>query len=216
MEISFLYLLIFSIFFISLIWILAEKIQNYSIVDIGWAGGFFINVWICYFFSEGWIWRRVLISILVTCWSLRLAFHLAKRIFKLHPVEEGRYQTLRKKWKPKLKIYSFVFFQLQGLLLAILSIPFIIISQNSNIGFSILEFGGFFLFGIALLGESIADAQLQSFKKLKKNGESVCQKGFWNYSRHPNYFFEWLIWVSLFFISLPASWGWTTCFAPLL
>ena len=44
----------------------------------------------------------------------------------------------------------------------------------------------------------------------------VCSVGLWRYSRHPNYFFEWLIWVSFFFFALPAPWGWTTILCPAL
>ena len=46
--------------------------------------------------------------------------------------------------------------------------------------------------------------------------DRVCSAGLWHYSRHPNYFFEWLIWVSFFFFAFPAPWGWTTILCPAL
>ncbi|MBK9772272.1 MAG: DUF1295 domain-containing protein [Candidatus Obscuribacter sp.] len=57
------------------------------------------------------------------------------------------------------------------------------------------------IFVLALAGEGLADSQLESFKKDPANRGKVCQSGLWQYSRHPNYFFEWLVWVAfLFFV----------------
>jgi len=75
---------------------------------------------------------------------------------------------------------------------------------------------GFLLWVIAICGESLADRQLDAFKANPANRGKVCESGLWYYSRHPNYFFEWLIWVAFFLFALPAPWGWATIVAPAL
>ena len=78
------------------------------------------------------------------------------------------------------------------------------------------EWFGFILWLVALGGETLADRQLAGFKADPSNRGKVCRTGLWRSSRHPNYFFEWLVWVSLFVVALPAPWGWITIFAPAL
>jgi steroid 5-alpha reductase family enzyme len=83
-----------------------------------------------------------------------------------------------------------------------------------HLGFS--DWLGFSVWLVAILGESLADRQLAAFKADPSNRGKVCSAGLWKFSRHPNYFFEWLVWVALFLFALPAPWGWTTIFAPAL
>ena len=78
------------------------------------------------------------------------------------------------------------------------------------------EWLGCALWLVALGGETLADRQLAAFKDDPANRGKVCDSGLWRYSRHPNYFFEWLVWVSFFLFALPSPWGWTTIFAPAL
>ena len=42
------------------------------------------------------------------------------------------------------------------------------------------------------------------------------RQGLWRYSRHPNYFFQWLTWVAYALMALAAPWGWIGLLAPLL
>jgi steroid 5-alpha reductase family enzyme len=70
------------------------------------------------------------------------------------------------------------------------------------------------LFAVSIAGESHADAQLNAFKIDPANKGKVCERGLWSASRHPNYFFVWLTWVSFALFALPASWGWLGLVAP--
>ena len=58
--------------------------------------------------------------------------------------------------------------------------------------------------------------QLKQFKANPANKGRVCQAGLWNFSRHPNYFFEWLVWVAFFLFALGSPWGWVTIYCPAL
>jgi steroid 5-alpha reductase family enzyme len=69
---------------------------------------------------------------------------------------------------------------------------------------------------LALIGEAVADAQLAAFKRTPHAPGEVCQRGLWNYSRHPNYFFEWLIWVAWALFALASPYGWLAVACPLL
>jgi steroid 5-alpha reductase family enzyme len=79
-----------------------------------------------------------------------------------------------------------------------------------------LEWAGAALWLFALLGESAADLQLARFKADPSTRGRVCDVGLWRLSRHPNYFFEWLVWCAYFLFALPSPWGWTTVSCPLL
>ena len=53
------------------------------------------------------------------------------------------------------------------------------------------------------------NAEIQKLKFLKKaylenKKKQVCNIGLWKYSRHPNYFSEWMVWNSLILSSLPS------------
>jgi steroid 5-alpha reductase family enzyme len=87
---------------------------------------------------------------------------------------------------------------------------------DSRIGLSLSDVLGFVVWLVAIMGESLADLQLARFKALPANRGKVCSIGLWRYSRHPNYFFEWLIWVALFLFAAPAEWGWTTILCPAI
>jgi steroid 5-alpha reductase family enzyme len=69
---------------------------------------------------------------------------------------------------------------------------------------------------LALGGEAIADAQLSRFRRDPANRGTVCRTGLWRYSRHPNYFFEWVHWWAYVLIGIAAPWGWLALFGPAL
>jgi steroid 5-alpha reductase family enzyme len=78
-----------------------------------------------------------------------------------------------------------------------------------------LEYIGVGVWAISIVGEGIADAQLKMFKNNPANKGKVCSQGLWNYSRHPNYFFESMIWVGYFLFALNADYGWLAILSPI-
>ena len=85
---------------------------------------------------------------------------------------------------------------------------------NSKPGIAPLEWVGVAIWLLALAGESLSDHQLKSFKADPANRGKICQTGLWNYSRHPNYYFEWLIWVGFFLIAWSSPGGCFTVLCP--
>ncbi len=194
--------------------LVAVRIRNFSIVDVAWSALFTPLVVLYAALAQGYPQRRALIAAMVALWSLRLAAHLGARIFSLHPAEEGRYVELRRRWSTSLNRRFFLFFQAQGLLAALLSLPFLLACVDRRESLGGFEVAGAALFVLALAGESVADRQLAAFKAGPRNRGRTCRGGLWRYSRHPNYFFEWLVWVAYSVFAWPSPGGWATPYAP--
>ena len=190
------------------VFLFALRIRNFSIVDIAWSAAFTPLALLYAARGEGYEARRALIAAMVTLWSLRLAGHLYRRIAALHPEEEGRYVQLRQEWAANLRTRFFLFFQVQGLLAALLSVPFLLSCTDRRPALGPFEVAGAALFIIALVGEAVADRQLAAFKADPRTRGRTCQAGLWRYSRHPNYFFEWLVWTAYWVFAWPSPGGW--------
>ncbi len=198
------------------VWLVARRINNAGIVDIAWSLGFAFVAAAFYFLGVGAPERRLLIAVLVTIWSVRLGAHIWLRVAAHHPEEDGRYAALREQYSNHTWLMFFGFFELQAVLLAILSAPFAIIAGNPASGIQPVEWAGAALWLVAILGEALADHQLAAFRAKPENKGRTCRRGLWRASRHPNYFFEWLVWVAYFVIALGSPDGWITFYCPLL
>ncbi|HEY6555458.1 MAG TPA: DUF1295 domain-containing protein [Vicinamibacteria bacterium] len=198
------------------VWVVALRIRNAGIVDIAWSFNFAPLAWLYAAVGPGYGPRRLLVAVMVTFWSFRLGGYLYRRVMGHHPIEDGRYQQLRKDWAPHADRAFFWFFQVQALLNLILSVPFLLAARNPEPALSGLEWTAAGLFAVALLGEAFADRQLDRFRKDPAHRGKTCRVGLWRYSRHPNYFFEWLVWVAYFLLALGAPWGFVTIYCPLL
>jgi steroid 5-alpha reductase family enzyme len=199
----------------TLIWGLCCFYKNIGIVDIGWALSFVLVGIVCFIFGDGNLFKRVAITSMVLIWSGRLAWHLWQRF--AFDKEDPRYTELMSKFGEDnydLKAWMMVMFQ--GLLVVILSLPFIIVCGYAERLWSLYEVLGILIFAIGLYGESLADMQLEAFKKKVSNKGKVCKRGLWKYSRHPNYFFEWVIWVGFFIFAFPTQGGIFALSSPLI
>jgi steroid 5-alpha reductase family enzyme len=208
--------LLFAAVLMAVIWGIAVRIANAGIVDIAWSAGF---APIAIFFAvagDGFDVRRAMIALLVSLWSLRLGGYLYVRVMSHHPKEDRRYADLRREWGEHTNRKMFWFFQMQALLLALLSVPGLLICLNPRPLLQPLEFIGVLIWMIAITGESLADRQLHRFRSDAANRGAVCEIGLWHYSRHPNYFFEWLVWVAYFVVASASPFGWITLYCPAL
>ena len=207
---------VFAIALMLFIWWLALRINNLGIVDIAWSYAF---APVAIFFAAttpGDLTRCWLIAGMATLWSARLGTHLYIRVMGHHPHEDVRYANMREKWGKNLNSQVLIFFELQAVLIVLLSSPFLIACLNSQPGISVLEWTGVAVWAMAILGEAIADWQLKRFRSRPENKGKICQAGLWNYSRHPNYFFEWLVWVGFFLFAWDSPGGCFTVLCPAL
>lgn len=196
-------------------WWLARRIGNYSIVDVVWALSF---APVAVFYAAacgGWAPRRAMIALLTASWSLRLGIHLWRRVAAHHPDVDPRYAILQHRWHRRPERAFLIFFLSQAVLVWLLMLPVHLIAHHSTPAFQPLEIAGFAVWLAGLVGEGCADAQLKAFKRTATDARAVCQRGLWRYSRHPNYFFQSMLWWGLFLMALPVAWGWTSIVAPL-
>ena len=199
-----------------LLWAVGIRQRNFSYVDLGWSANFVLLAMLFGSLSDGDGVRRFLICGMYGVWSLRLTLHLATRI--MGAPEEGRYVQLRKEWGAtgRLNLKFLLFFQFQALLNLILAMPMLIAVRNPSPTIQGVEILAVLVWAVALCGETVADIQLKRFKQVDNNHGKVCDKGLWGWSRHPNYFFEWLIWIGYALFALASSWGWVMLLLPIL
>lgn len=196
------------------VYLLARALDNYGVVDIAWSYAFALLATAGALLGSGLPARRALIAAMVCIWSLRLGTHLLIRVARKHPAEDPRYVQLRRDWAASFNLKMAGFFQLQAASVVLLGIPVLAACSNPAASLGSLEACGAVLWVVALSGEALADAQLAAFRRDKANAGRVCDRGLWRYSRHPNYFFEWLIWVSLFLFGLGSPYGWMGIASP--
>ncbi|MSU72737.1 MAG: DUF1295 domain-containing protein [Opitutus sp.] len=198
----------------AVLYLAARRIENYGIVDIAWSYAFGALAAFYALFGSGWPLRRALLAAMAVMWSIRLGTHLLVRVSHHHPVEDARYAQLRRDWAGNFAPKMFGFFQLQAVSVVLLGVAFLLACRNPAPALHPLEWAGAILWLVALSGEALADAQLAAFKRAAANRGRVCDVGLWHYSRHPNYFFEWLIWVAYFVFALASPVGWLAAIGP--
>lgn len=206
----------FAMIFMAVVWAICRKLNNAGFVDVAWSYGFALVVWLFVALGPGDPARKFLIAFMVTLWSLRLGTHLLVRVIKHHPHEDPRYAALREHFPQRTWFMFFGFFELQALLIGLLCAPFAIACSNPAPGLNLWELGAALLWGLAFCGEMLADLQLKKFRANPENQGKVCATGLWRYSRHPNYFFEWVVWIAYFLFAVGSPWGWVTFYCPLL
>jgi len=185
------------------LWTIQQRTRNAGIVDVGWAASFSLVITVFALRASGGAW--VPIVVVVAAWSVRLTAHLISRGTARSP-EEGRYVAMRERWGANASRNFFVFFQAQAALTAVLASAFVIPFIASPWDSGWLRMLGVTVSVAGVLGESIADAQLSRFRRSNKG--KVCDVGLWSWSRHPNYFFEWCVWIGYAVYGLAfGAWG---------
>jgi len=198
----------------AVVWGLCLRCGNYGFLDVAFSYGLTVLLPLYAWRGEGDFQRTLCFSILGIAWSLRLGTYILVRVLRHHPVEDQRYQALRNKWPGPWMFL--VFFEMQAGLVVIFSAPFLIASYNPEPGIKWLEAAGLLMAFVGLVGEAVADWQMQLFKQRGAPAGEVCQFGLWKYSRHPNYFFESVVWWGFSLAVLSSPWGWVCLICPLL
>jgi steroid 5-alpha reductase family enzyme len=200
----------------ALTWLLSLKLNNFSFVDVTWSYALAVIAPIYALLGNGFTQRKIIVVTMALLWSVRLGTYLFLRVKRHHPHEDVRYVVLREKWQDALAKNFFFFFQAQALLIVLLGVPVLLACLNPAPQLNTVEIVGAIVWLVGLSGEALSDAQMQWFKSDPASKGKVCQVGLWRYSRHPNYFFESVVWWGFWLFACGSPWGWTTVYAPAL
>lgn len=173
----------------TVVWGLCLWLKNPGIVDVFWSIAIAVAALVFALPSASSI-ATLVTCILLVLWCARLSgFLFFTRILKQHV--DPRYTKLSEGWKISKSLGFWLNYQLQAVLALFIAAPFLWVSSVRTIG--LWQILGWLLIITGIVGEHLADHQLQRFKQSYSG--KICDIGLWAYSRHPNYFFEWLVWL---------------------
>lgn len=185
-----------------------------SYVDIGWPWGLTLIGLLTWMYSDGDAVRVALVSLAYIFAGTRMGFG-ALKMWRMGMLkrEFPRYEYQKRRWLKAGKTNTALVMQIEAILQGLanasfLALPAFVIATNPESSISVFEIVGILVWLGAFVMESVADMQKLAFLKAKKKaGEKnkVCNVGLWKYSRHPNYFAEWMVWNGLIIASIP-SW----------
>lgn len=196
------------------LWLVQRARRNANIVDVGWAAGMGLAVaYLTATADDGP--RRFLVGGLAMAWAFRLAAYLfVNRV--IGKPEDGRYAALRERWGAGAEPRFFVLFMAQVVLIGLFVLPIRVAMTPERPLFDVWDIGGIAMWAASVIGETIADRQLARFRADPTTRGQVCQRGLWRYSRHPNYFFEWLHWWAYPLLAVGAEWWPATLLGPVV
>ncbi len=204
----------------ALAWVVQQRSGNSGWVDVAWSLGVGTTAAVSVLapLQDGLPrWRQIAIGAIIACWCLRLGLHIARRA--RIAADDPRYRDLVKQWGTDAPRHMFWFLQAQALVGALLASTVAIAAQNPNPTLRAQDLLGLTVLVAAVVGEAIADRQLAAFRADPANRNAVCRAGLWAWSRHPNYFFEWLFWLAVPIVAIDFSngevGGWLTVSAPI-
>lgn len=160
--------------------------------------------------------RQLLVAVLAALWALRLGWHIAARTRGIG--DDPRYRHMAEAWGADAPRQMFWLVQKQAIVSVPLVIAILLAAHNPQPQLGFQDLLGAALLVIAIVGEKLADDQLRQFKAESGDRNAICDVGLWRWSRHPNYFFEWLGWFAYPLIAIDVSganpYGWLSLTAP--
>ncbi len=158
--------------------------------------------------------RQMLVAVMAGAWSLRLGLHIADRT--RHGPEDVRYAGFRREWGKDFERRMFWFLMIQAAAAWLLTLSMQVAARNPAPGLRLADVAGVAVLAGSVLGEAIADAQLRRFRAGGTKG-GICDIGLWGWSRHPNYFFEFLGWCAYPLLAISVGWpaGWLALTGPI-
>jgi steroid 5-alpha reductase family enzyme len=197
------------------LYLLQRRTGDATAVDAGWAASLVVIAVVYAILGPGRVEHRALIAVMAGLQYSRIALLVLRRVGH---GEDSRYRELRARWRRRNQeqLRFAVFYQAQAALAAVFSVPFLLVCFNRHHGLEPLEWAGAGLWLVAAALERTADRQLANFKSDPANKGKTMRSGLWRYSRHPNYFFQWLCWCAYALVALAAPWGWIGLYAPVL
>ena len=197
-------------------WLVSLRLRNASIVDVVWGPGFAAVALQTALLSDGAPARRWLVAALALAWGLRLGLYL---FWRNHgKPEDFRYQAMRRYWGPRFPWVSLAtVFALQGALMFAISLPLQVAARAPEpAGLGALDALGGALWLVGMFFECVGDFQLARFRADPANRGRVLDRGLWRYTRHPNYFGDFLVWWGFFALAAGTPGGLYTVVSPIL
>jgi steroid 5-alpha reductase family enzyme len=204
----------------ALAWLVQRRTGNSGWVDVSWSlgvGAVSFLIALLPMHSVWPHWRQLTMAVLVLCWCLRLGLHIAQRTQVA--VDDPRYRDLIEKWGADASRRLFWFLQAQAAVGGVLVLSIALAAHNANPALRVADIIGAVILLGGIAGEATGDRQLRQFKADPANRGQVCDVGLWHWSRHPNYFFEWVFWVGVAVIAVDVGGynllGWLGLAAPV-
>ncbi len=199
--------LVFAII-MSVAWIAQQRTGNSGWVDVSWTFGLGAIAAVAAVFPfspDSTPERQLLICVLVLVWALRLGLQIIQRT--LTTEDDPRYRDLARQWGDAAGPRMFGLLQIQALASVPLLAAITVAAHRPAGELDLQDLLGAAVLLVAIIGEGVADRQLYAFKRLPDSHGRVCSIGLWRYSRHPNYFFQWLGWLAYPLIAMDLSGG---------
>jgi len=197
----------------AVLWYVQVRIGDASHVDVAWAVLIACAAIVYALLADGEPGYRVLAAVLASVWGFRLGGYLFfNRV--LGKEEDGRYQALRAKWREHANRNFFWFFQFQAVFVVFFSVPFAFIALEPESGLGVVVWIGIVVWAVGNAGTIVADRQLAAWRARAANKGKTARSGLWSWSRHPNYFFEWINWCGIALVTTATPWGWIAWIVP--
>lgn len=173
----------------------------HRLVDIAWGAAFTAVALTTYVLSAGYgdDGRRILVTVATAVWGLRLSVHIAGR-GRGHG-EDPRYERLLARAPGSRDAYALrTVYLLQGGLVWLISLP-VQVAAYVAVPLGASAVAGGLMWAVGFVFESVGDVQLARFKADPDNRGRVMDRGLWGWTRHPNYFGDFLVWWGLFLLA---------------
>ena len=198
------------------LWAWQVRSKDASVVDVAWAYAVGAAACAALLFGDGDAGRRAALAVLAAAWSLRLGTHLLiDRILKATG-EDSRYRHWREQSGARWNGIAFGFFQAQAVFVTIFALPAVAGAADPRPFGAWTDYAALAVWASGLLVECAADSQLARWRRDPANAGRTCRAGLWRFSRHPNYFGEWLQWLAWPLLACASPLGWWIALHPLV
>ncbi|MGC5365328.1 DUF1295 domain-containing protein [Streptomyces sp. DT24] len=189
------------------VFVVATLKGTHRLVDIAWGLAFTAVAAVTYVLSSGHgdDSRRLLITVATAVWGVRLAAHIAWR-GRGHG-EDPRYERMLAKAPGNPTWYALrTVYLLQGALVWLVSLPvqagqYVQSARYGSTPAGPLLWAGVAVWAAGLVFETVGDFQLARFKADPAHRGRIMDRGLWSWTRHPNYFGDFLVWWGLFLMA---------------